>query len=209
MSFSLRKTIGLFALLFVVAVAWLSAENVAQLIVPGAEPVKLAGGFKFTEGPAVAANGDVYFSAIPNSRIHKWFAEDTKGANGLFFAEDGSLYACQTQAKRVVAYTADGSDTSSLAKRYDGNKFNKPNDLWIDAKGGVYFSDPNYGNQEHTQDGEHVYYIRPGGGDVIRVADGFKRPNGLVGTPDGSTLYIADHGDKKTYRYVVKDDGTL
>ena len=218
MSFSLRKTIGLFALLFVVAVAWPSMGSAADLVAQRAEPIKLADGFKFTEGPAVAANGDVYFTDIPNSRIHKWsvadkklsmFAEDTKGANGLFFAEDGSLYACQTQAKRVVAYTADGSDTSSLAKRYDGNKFNKPNDLWIDAKAGVYFADPNYGNQEHTQDGEHVYYIRPGGGDVIRVADGFKRPNGLVGTPDGSTLYIADHGDKKTYRYTIKDDGTL
>ena len=205
MSFSLRKTIGLFALLFVVAVAWPRMGSAADLVAQRAEPIKLADGFKFTEGPAVAANGDVYFTDIPNSRIHKWsveerklstFAEDTKGANGLFFTEDGSLYACQTQAKRVVAYTADGSDTSSLAKRYDGNKFNKPNDLWIDAKAGVYFSDPNYGNQEHTQDGEHVYYIRPGGGDVIRVADGFKRPNGLVGTPDGSTLYIADHGDK-------------
>ena len=155
MSFSLRKTISLFALLFLVTV-WPSAENEAQLIAPGAEPVKLAGGFKFTEGPAVAVNGDVYFTDIPNSRIHKWsvadrklstFAEDTKGANGLFFAEDGSLYACQTQAKRVVAYTADGSDSSSLAKRYDGKIFNKRNDLWIDAKGGVYFSDPNYGNQ--------------------------------------------------------------
>ena len=70
MSFSLRKTIGLFALLFLVT-AWPSAENEAQLIAPGAEPVKLAGGFKFTEGPAVAVNGDVYFTDIPNSRIHK------------------------------------------------------------------------------------------------------------------------------------------
>jgi gluconolactonase len=152
----------------------------------------------------VAANGDVYFSDIPNNRIHKWsvadrklstFAEETNGANGLFFAEDGSLYACQGLAKRVAAYTANGTDSSSLAKRYDGNKFNKPNDLWIDGKGGVYFSDPNYGNTEHTQDGEHVYYIPPGG-EVIRVADGFKRPNGLVGMPDDSTLYIADIGDK-------------
>ena len=108
----------------------------------------------------------------------------------------------------MAAYTADGSDSSSLAKRYDGKKFNKPNDLWIDGKGGVYFSDPNYGNPEHTQDGEHVYYIPPGG-EVIRVADGFKRPNGLVGTPDDSTLYIADIGDKKIYRYAIQSDGTL
>ena len=217
MSFSLRNTIGSFILLFLAAAAWPSVGSAANLVAPGTKPVKLAGGFKFTEGPAVAANGDVYFTDIPNNRIHKWsvadgklstFAEETKGANGLFFAEDGSLYACQGLAKRVAAYTADGSGSSSLAKRHDGKKFNKPNDLWIDGKGGVYFSDPNYGNLEHTQDGEHVYYIPPGG-EVIRVADGFKRPNGLVGTPDNSTLYIADIGDKKIYRYAIQSDGTL
>ena len=217
MSFSLRNTIGSFILLFLAAAAWPSVGSAADLVAPGAKPVKLAGGFKFTEGPAVAANGDVYFTDIPNNQIHKWsvadrklstFAEDTNGANGLFFAEDGSLYACQGLAKRVTAYTSDGSDSNSLAKRYGGNKFNKPNDLWIDGKGGVYFSDPNYGNTEHTQDGEHVYYIPPGG-EVIRVADGFKRPNGLVGTPDDSTLYIADIGDKKIYRYTIQSDGTL
>ena len=217
MSFSLRNTVGSFILLFLAAAAWPSVGSAANLVAPGSKPVKLAGGFKFTEGPAVAANGDVYFTDIPNNRIHKWavadgklstFAEETKGANGLFFAEDGSLYACQGLAKRVAAYTADGSGSSSLAKRHDGKKFNKPNDLWIDGKGGVYFSDPNYGNTEHTQDGEHVYYIPPGG-EVIRVADGFKRPNGLVGTPDDSTLYIADIGDKKIYRYAIQSDGTL
>ena len=176
----------------------------ADLVLPQAKPVKLAGDFKFTEGPAVSANGDVYFTDIPNNRIQKWsasnkelsiFAEETNGANGLYFADDGRLFACQGHAKRVVAYSADGNDTSSLAKRYDGKKFNKPNDLWIDLKGGVYFSDPNYGNKELSQDGKHVYYIQPGGGDVKRVADGFKTPNGLVGTPDGATLYIADIGD--------------
>jgi len=217
MSFSLRNTVGSFILLFLAAAAWPSVGSAANLVAPGTKPVKLAGGFKFTEGPAVAANGDVYFTDIPNNRIHKWsvadgklstFAEETKGANGLFFAEDGSLYACQGLAKRVAAYTADGSGSSSLAKRHAGKKFNKPNDLWIDGKGGVYFSDPNYGNTEHTQDGEHVYYIPPGG-EVIRVADGFKRPNGLVGTPDDSTLYIADIGDKKIYRYAIQSDGTL
>lgn len=218
MSVSLKTQLRPLGLLIAVAVAWPSGAEAADLVAPGANPVKLAGGFKFTEGPAVAANGDVYFTDIPNNRIHKWavsekklsiFAEESNGANGLYFADDGSLYACQGNAKRVVAYTQDGSDTSSLAKRYDGKKFNKPNDLWIDAKGGVYFSDPNYGNKELSQDGMHVYYIQPGGGDVVRVADGFKTPNGLIGTPDGSMLYIADIGDGKIYRYAIQEDGTL
>ena len=218
MRVSLKTQLRPLCLLIAVAVAWPSGAEAADLVAPGANPVKLAGGFKFTEGPAVAANGDVYFTDIPNNRIHKWavsekklsiFAEESNGANGLYFADDGSLYACQGNAKRVVAYTPDGSDTSSLAKRYDGKKFNKPNDLWIDAKGGVYFSDPNYGNKELSQDGMHVYYIQPGGGDVVRVADGFKTPNGLIGTPDGSMLYIADIGDGKIYRYAIQEDGTL
>ena len=219
MSVSVKTQLRSLGLLITTAlVAWPSAGRAADLVAPGAKPAKLAGGFKFTEGPAVAANGDVYFTDIPNNRIHKWsvadkklstFAEETNGANGLYFADDGSLYACQGNAKRVVAYTPDGSDTSSLAKRYDGKKFNKPNDLWIDAKGGVYFSDPNYGNKELSQDGMHVYYIQPGGEEVVRVADGFKTPNGLIGTPDGSTLYIADIGDGKIYRYVIQEDGSL
>jgi len=219
MSVSVKTQLRSLGLLLTTAlVAWPSAGRAADLVAPGAKPAKLAGGFKFTEGPAVAANGDVYFTDIPNNRIHKWsvadkklstFAEETNGANGLYFADDGSLYACQGNAKRVVAYTPDGSDTSSLAKRYDGKKFNKPNDLWIDAKGGVYFSDPNYGNKELSQDGMHVYYIQPGGEEVVRVADGFKTPNGLIGTPDGSTLYIADIGGGKIYRYVIQEDGSL
>ena len=86
----------------------------ADLVLPQAKPVKLAGDFKFTEGPAVSANGDVYFTDIPNNRIHKWsasnkelsiFAEETNGANGLYFADDGRLFACQGNAKRVVAYS--------------------------------------------------------------------------------------------------------
>ncbi len=219
MNISLKKQLKPFGLLITaLVITWSSLAIASDLVVPGAKPAKLADGFKFTEGPAVAANGDVYFTDIPNNRIHKWsvskkklstFAEESNGANGLYFADDGSLLACQGNAKRVVAYTQDGSDTNSLAKRYDGKKFNKPNDLWIDIKGGVYFSDPNYGNKELSQDGMHVYYIQPGGGDVVRVADGFKTPNGLVGTPDGKTLYIADIGDDKIYQYSIQENGTL
>ena len=219
MSGSSRAKFRPIGLLMVCAlIGWANEGGAADLVAPNAKPIKLAGGFKFTEGPAVAANGDVYFTDIPNSRIHKWkaaskelsiFAEETNGANGLYFADDGSLYACQGDAKRVVAYSADGREVNSLAKRYNGKKFNKPNDLWIDLKGGVYFSDPNYGNKELSQDGKHVYYIKPGGGEVIRVADGFKTPNGLIGTPDGRMLYIADIGDSKIYQYVIQEDGTL
>ena len=186
----------------------------ADLVLPQAKPVKLAGDFKFTEGPAVSVNGDVYFTDIPNNRIHKWsasnkelsiFAEETNGANGLYFADDGRLFACQGNAKRVVAYSADGNDTNSLAKRYDGKKFNKPNDLWIDLKGGVYFSDPNYGNKELSQDGKHVYYIQPGG-EVLTDASGRQDSDNISDLAEYyySYLYFS-HRDKNPVYAAVCD----
>jgi len=101
-------------------------------------------------------------------------------------------------------------DVTVLADKYEGKKFNSPNDLWIDSKGGVYFSDPRYGNREGMeQDGEHVYYLTPDRGQVIRVTSDLVRPNGVIGTPNGRRLYIADHGASKTYVYTVNKDGTL
>ena len=97
-----------------------------------------------------------------------------------------------------------------LADKYDGKKFNSPNDLWIDPKGGVYFTDPRYGNREGMeQDGEHVYYLTPDRKTVIRVINDMVRPNGLIGTPNGKTLYVADDGAGKTYVYKINKDGTL
>ncbi len=109
----------------------------------------------------------------------------------------------------MVSIAPDG-DVTMLADKYNDKPFNKPNDLWIDSKGGVYFSDPAYGKKtKKYQDGEHVYYITPNRKDVICVINDMVRPNGLIGTPDGKTLYVADHGGKKTYKYKINRDGTL
>jgi gluconolactonase len=177
---------------------------------------KLAGGFGFTEGPATDTEGDVYFTDIPNNRILKWsvegklstFLENSGGANGLFFDRAGNLIACQGGTGKVVSIAPDGTVTV-VAAEYDGKPFNSPNDLWIDAKGGIYFSDPRYGSRDNLpQDGEHVYYIRPDR-TVIRVIDDMVRPNGLIGTPDGRKLYVADAGANRTYIYTINPDGTL
>lgn len=96
-----------------------------------------------------------------------------------------------------------------VADTYNGLRFNKPNDLWIDPKGGIYFSDPIYGKSPRYQDGEHVYYVSPDRKTILRVVDDMVRPNGLIGTIDGKVLYITDHGAKKTYRYTINEDGTL
>ncbi len=97
-----------------------------------------------------------------------------------------------------------------LADKYKGKKFNSPNDLWIDRKGGIYFTDPRYGRREEMpQDGECVYYLSGDRKQVIRLIDDMVRPNGIIGTADGKRLYVADHGGKKTYVYKINKDGTL
>ncbi|MBN2272041.1 MAG: SMP-30/gluconolactonase/LRE family protein [Sedimentisphaerales bacterium] len=194
-----------------------NAEN-AGVVAPGAKVEKLAGGFAFTEGPAADPNGDIYFSDIPNNRIHKWdargkklstFREDSGGSNGLFFDKKGWLLACEGGGRRLVAICPKCKVTV-LADGYEGKKFNSLNDLWITPKGGIYFTDPRYGNRDGMeQDGEHVYYMTPDRKKVIRVIDDMVRPNGVIGTPDGTTLYVADNGGKKTYSYTIAKDGTL
>lgn len=178
---------------------------------------KLAGGFIFTEGPASDKKGSLYFTDIPNNRIHKWcidgklstFMENSGGANGLFFDKIGNLLACLGGAGKLVSIDAKGKVTV-LSGNYQGKPFNSPNDLWIDPKGGIYFTDPRYGSRENLpQDGEHVYYLSADRKKIIRVINDMVRPNGVIGTPDGELLYVADHGANKTYTYKIKPDGTL
>lgn len=206
------------ALVVVTAVAVGSAQENAGVVAAGAEAKKLAGDFQFTEGPAADAQGDVYFSDIPANRILKWsveegklstFLENSGGANGLYFDKDGNLLACQGGERRLVSFSPKGEITV-LADKYEGKRFNSPNDLWIDPNGGVYFSDPRYGGREGMEmDGEHVYYLTPDRKKVIRVISDMVRPNGVIGTPNGQRLYVADHGANKTYVYRINGDGTL
>lgn len=187
------------------------------LVAEGAKLEKLAGGFKFTEGPAADAAGDVFFSDIPNNRIHRWsatgglsvFLENSGGANGLFFDKAGNLLACAGSDRRVVCIDPQGKLTV-LADKYDNKRLNSPNDLWLDPKGGIYFTDPRYGPRDDLeQDGECVYYLPADRSRLIRVIDDMVRPNGLVGTADGRRLYVADHGAGKTFVYHINTDGTL
>jgi gluconolactonase len=189
----------------------------ADLVAPGAKVERLADGFAFTEGPARDAEGNIFFSDIPNARIHKWslngklsiFRENSGGANGLYFDRAGNLVACEGGNRRLTSI-APGGDMTVLADRYNGKRLNSPNDLWVDPKGGVYFSDPRYGNEEGLeQDGYHVYYVSPDRKSLRRVINDLVKPNGVVGTADGQLLYVADAGDGKTYAYKVQPDGSL
>jgi len=211
-----RKCLSLVMLLVLAGTAICSGKG-ASVVAAGAKVEKLAGGFKFTEGPAADAEGNVYFSDIPNNRIHKWsvdgklstFREESGGSNGLYFDKDGNLLACEGKGRRLVSICPKCKVTV-VTDKYQDKKYNSLNDLWITPKGGIYFTDPRYGNRDGMeQDGEHVYYISPERNKVVRVIDNMVRPNGLIGTPNGRRLYVTDHGGKKTYSYVVQKDATL
>jgi len=203
-----------------VAVKGGEAGRERGIIAEGAKVVLLSEGFKFTEGPAVDGKGNVYFTDQPNNKIHKWSVDgklsvfhDSPGrANGLYFDKKGNLIACADLNNELWLIDIQGSVTV-LVKGYKGKKLNGPNDAWIDPKGGIYFTDPFYKRSYWNrgpmeQDGQHVYYLTPQG-KLIRVADDLVQPNGIVGTPDGKLLYVADIRDKKTYVFEIQEDGTL
>ncbi|GAB3645528.1 SMP-30/gluconolactonase/LRE family protein [Echinicola sediminis] len=188
----------------------------------GTVPTLAAEGFAFTEGPALAPNGDVYFTDQPNNRIHKWsaetgevsiFMEDAGRANGLYFDQEGRLLACADENFQLWRIDHE-KNVTVLLDGFEQKNFNGPNDLWVDKKGGIYFTDPYYQRpywkrQEMDMERQRVYYRSPNGQEVKVVADHFVRPNGIIGTKEGKTLYIADIGDKKTYKYQIQDDGSL
>jgi gluconolactonase len=194
------------------------AQESINIVAAGAEMKKLAGDFQFTEGPAADAQGNVCFVDIPTNRILKWsvadgklstFLENSGGANGLYFDKDGNLLACQGSERRLVSISPKG-EVTVLADKYEGKRFNSPNDLWIDPNGGVYFTDPRYGSRDGMEmEGEHVYFLTPDRKKVIRVVSDMVRPNGVIGTPNGRRLYVADEGGKKTWSYRINGDGTL
>ena len=187
------------------------------IVAPGAELKRVAGGFRFTEGPAADRSGNIFFTDLSRSRIHKFsvsgklstFRTNSGGANGLFFDRRGNLLVCEGRSRRVTSISPSGRVTV-LADRYGGKRFNSPNDLWIDPRGGIYFTDPRTGSlQGVEQDGFHVYYISPDRRTIKRVVDNLVKPNGVVGTSDGTRLYVADFGGSKTYVYRINADGSV
>jgi len=191
------------------------------VITTGTGPQQLAGGFTFTEGPTCDADGNVFFTDQPNNRILKWsvdgllptFMQPAGRANGMYFAPDGSLIACADENNELWSI-APGGQVSVLARGYNGERLNGPNDLWMRPDGGIYFTDPFYERSWWThdtmaQDGQHVYFLSADRRQLRRVIDDLAKPNGIIGTPDGRLLYVADFGGGRTYRYDIASDGTL
>jgi gluconolactonase len=193
----------------------------SPVIAPRARLEKLAGDFKFTEGPAADAGGNVYFTDQPNDRILKWstdgklstFLQPCGRSNGLCFDAQGNLWACADERNELWRIDPKGGLTV-VVTHYQGKLLNGPNDVWVRPDGGIYFTDPYYKRDywkrgPKEQDKEAVYYLAPDHKSLTRVVDDLKQPNGIIGTPDGKTLYVADIGGNKTYSYEIQDDGTL
>ena len=199
---------------------------------------RVAGPFRFTEGP-VWDGAAVLFTDIPNNRIMRYdpntgacteYATETGGTNGLTLDAKGRLYACVGDPTSVARYApaAPGALTAvapreTLVDRFEGKRLNRPNDIVVDSRGRVWFTDPRYGNRDGMELGhESVYRLDPPGGDadapgpwlITRVTFDTTRPNGLVFSPDERTLYVAESppapdGVRQLRAYPVNADGSL
>jgi gluconolactonase len=133
-------------------------------------------------------------------------------ANGLSFDREGNLWACADEKNELWRIAPDRKVTVVLTN-YEGKLFNGPNDIWLRPSGGLYFTDPYYKRpywkRGPKEQGEFVYHLAPDQKQLTRVIDDLKQPNGIIGTPDGKQLYVADIGAGKTYRYQIQPDGAL
>lgn len=179
------------------------------------------------EGPVWHPRGQLYFSG--NARITRRDADGTisifrqpsGGSNGLLFDLQGRLVVCEAARRRVTRTEPDGSITV-LADSFEGKQFNTPNDLSIDSKGRIYFTDPRYGRRndmemldENGHPIEGVYRIDAPGKVVRIISHEVDRPNGILVTPDDKQLYVADNnnntigGARKLWRFDLTRNGDI
>jgi len=208
-------------LILLTCIATAQQNDLSGIIKQGAAVEKLSGDFSFTEGPAADARGNVYFTDQPNDRIMIWttegnlvtFMQPSGRSNGLFFDREGNLWSCADEKNALWKIDPD-KNVEVILNKYNGSLLNGPNDLWIAPDGGIYFTDPFYrrswwDHKEMPQDKQCVYYLKPDHKTLLRVADDLQQPNGIIGTKDGKTLYVADIRANKTWSYSVAVDGTL
>ena len=203
-------------------------------IVPAKATVeRVAGGFKWPEGPVWVHSGFLLFSEIPSVHIDKWTpdgkvvpylgpaeftAKDaatagTPGTNGLTLDKLGRLTVCDQGNRRITRLEKDGHFTV-LADRYQGKRFNSPNDLVYRSDGSLYFTDPPYGLDKLDKDPKKELpfsgVFRIAGGKVTLLVKNLTNPNGIAFSPGEHYLYVDNSEPQRLYmRYEVKPDETL
>jgi gluconolactonase len=199
-------------------------------LVSAASPPAAAAVVCFLEGPAVDADGNVFFSDIAGNRILKMdprghvtvFRADSGRTNGNCFDSQGRLISCEggeqgPGRRRLVRTDMKSGAVTVLTDGYDGKRYNSPNDVCVDKHGRIWFTDPRYGadRSDLEMDVEGVYRI-DADGKVARVLTQkeLDRPNGIAVTPDAKTLYVIDShqkvgGNRKIWAFAIQGDGTL
>ncbi len=185
------------------------------------KPQLISRQFKFTEGASTDKYGNVFFTDQPNNKIWEYdingklsvFLDSAGRSNGMYFDRHGNLVTCADEHDQLWSISPK-KKIKVLLTNFNGHLMNGPNDIWIDAKGGIYMTDPYYQRKYWTRtksdlDGQKVYYLPKGSHQPIIVDSIIKKPNGIVGTLDGRYLYVADIGDNKTYKYTINKNGTL
>ena len=207
-----------------------------EIVAEGEAPVRLADSYSFTEGPATDARGNVYFTDQPNNRIYRWdcesgeitlFTDQSGRSNGMYFDAQGNLIACadmdnqlwrfdmRSTSGRLLPQGRKNGQAEILITDYRGKLLNGPNDVWISKDGGYYLTDPYFKRDywtrspERQQPVEGLYYLAPGSKQLLMLDSTLNQPNGIVGTPDGKHLYVAEAKANRILRYDIQTDGSL
>ena len=193
----------------------------ADIVADGATPKLISSQFSFTEGPAADKYGVIFFTDQPNDKIWKFdtngelsvFLDKTGRSNGMYFDKKGNLITAADENNQIWSISPDKKVTV-LLDNYHGQRFNGPNDLWIDKKGGIFFTDPYYQRpywqrKKPEMTDERLYYLPKGKKEAFVVDSNLVRPNGIIGSADGKSLFVADINDRKTYKYDINKNGTL
>lgn len=201
------------------ALLFLSTTCFAADAIPGIGPVgevkQIQTGFEFTEGPAADAAGNLFFTDIPNNRIHKLdatgqltiFVEPSGHCNGLMVVGD-RLLACEMDGRLKQFSLTDATETV-LSDKHGDKRFNAPNDLVMDQAGGIYFTDPRFRAPEPWPQGKEAVYYRAADGTVTRLIEDRKAPNGVILAPDEKTLYVIPSMEKEMWAYPVEAPGKI
>jgi gluconolactonase len=196
--------------------------NPSRVLAPGAVVEKLAGDFIFTEGPTTDKAGNVYFVDQDNNRIMKYdtsgalttFMQPSGYANGMTFDNQGNLIAAADEKNEMWSIDVATRKVTVLFSKYEDKLLNGPNDVWVHpTTGRIYFTDPYYQrrwwNRGPKENLETVYVYSPDDKKLTRLDDDLAQANGIIGTPDGRTLYVADIRNRQTFAYDIAPDGRL
>ena len=209
--------IGALALLFVSVIAGQGATvpSIPGVVAAGTVIELVQEGFLFTEGPVGTADAGLFFTDTQAKPTRIFRMEpggvvralaETQGMNGLAVDAAGQLFGAEMYAKRIVRLDAAGNVVATVTAGTPEHPIVQPNDLIVDARGGIYFTDPGTFDPKSTAV-PHVYYVRPTGG-LHLVTDQIPLPNGLTLTPDGRTLLVADTKGEELAAFDVRADGT-